>query len=141
MGLKPNIRLTCLKTLMHCITDQQKAIFQPPPSGIRKCVMATNIAATSLTINGIKWVRPANIVCGLHNYHPLIRLFLIYMLTFMQVHCWQWVCEAAEAQLQCGYGYPGSGAYFKVSIEHANKKTQSNFSDSGIDLFVYISCN
>lgn len=36
------------------ITDQQRQIFQPPPSGIRKCVVATNIAATSLTINGIK---------------------------------------------------------------------------------------
>lgn len=39
---------------MYCVIDQQKAIFQPPPNGIRKCVMATNIAATSLTINGIK---------------------------------------------------------------------------------------
>ncbi|CAB1348950.1 unnamed protein product [Coregonus sp. 'balchen'] len=36
-------------------TDQQKQIFQPPPPGIRKCVVATNIAATSLTINGIKF--------------------------------------------------------------------------------------
>lgn len=40
------------------VADQQRQIFQPPPSGIRKCVVATNIAATSLTINGIKWVRP-----------------------------------------------------------------------------------
>lgn len=41
---------------MICVllTDQQKQIFQPPPPGIRKCVVATNIAATSLTINGIK---------------------------------------------------------------------------------------
>lgn len=36
------------------LTDQQRQIFQPPPAGIRKCVVATNIAATSLTINGVK---------------------------------------------------------------------------------------
>lgn len=37
------------------IVDQQKQIFHPRPEGIRKCVVATNIAATSLTINGIRW--------------------------------------------------------------------------------------
>lgn len=36
------------------VLDQQRQIFQPPPPRIRKCVVATNIAATSLTINGIK---------------------------------------------------------------------------------------
>ncbi|CAI9586020.1 unnamed protein product [Staurois parvus] len=35
-------------------TDQQKRIFLPPPKGIRKCVVATNIAATSVTIEGIR---------------------------------------------------------------------------------------
>lgn len=35
-------------------TDQQKQIFQPAPAGVRKCVVATNIAATSLTIDGVK---------------------------------------------------------------------------------------
>lgn len=37
-----------------CVSDQQKQIFEPPPKGIRKCVVATNIAATSLTIDGIR---------------------------------------------------------------------------------------
>jgi len=35
-------------------TDQQRQIFQPAPKGVRKCVVATNIAATSLTIDGIR---------------------------------------------------------------------------------------
>ncbi|XP_034023852.1 probable ATP-dependent RNA helicase DHX40 isoform X2 [Thalassophryne amazonica] len=37
-------------------TEQQRQIFQAPPPGIRKCVVATNIAATSLTISGIKYI-------------------------------------------------------------------------------------
>lgn len=36
--------------------DQQQAIFQPTPKGCRKLVLATNIAETSLTINGIRYV-------------------------------------------------------------------------------------
>jgi ATP-dependent RNA helicase DHX37/DHR1 len=31
-------------------------IFSPPPAGCRLCVVATNIAETSLTIPGIKYV-------------------------------------------------------------------------------------
>lgn len=34
--------------------DQQRQIFHPAPAGVRKCVVATNIAATSLTINGVR---------------------------------------------------------------------------------------
>jgi pre-mRNA-splicing factor ATP-dependent RNA helicase DHX16 len=34
-------------------SDQQAAIFEPTPPGARKVVLATNIAETSLTIDGI----------------------------------------------------------------------------------------
>eukprot|EP00124_Ichthyophonus_hoferi_P005201 Ihof_evm1s698 gene=Ihof_evmTU1s698 len=37
-------------------TENQKRIFLPAPRGIRKVVISTNIAATSLTIDGIKYV-------------------------------------------------------------------------------------
>ncbi|SCU80248.1 LADA_0B05930g1_1 [Lachancea dasiensis] len=36
--------------------EQQSKIFEPTPEGCRKVVLATNIAETSLTINGIKFV-------------------------------------------------------------------------------------
>lgn len=36
--------------------EQQMKVFQPPPKGSRKVVLATNIAETSLTIPGIRFV-------------------------------------------------------------------------------------
>ncbi|XP_018427028.1 PREDICTED: probable ATP-dependent RNA helicase DHX40 isoform X2 [Nanorana parkeri] len=50
-------------------TDQQKRIFLPPPKGIRKCVVATNIAATSVTIEGIRHVIDSGFVKQL-NHNP-----------------------------------------------------------------------
>lgn len=41
-------------------SDMQAKIFEPTPPGARKVVIATNIAETSLTINGIIYV----IDCG-----------------------------------------------------------------------------
>lgn len=36
--------------------EKQAKVFRPPPSGTRLCVVATNVAETSLTIPGIKYV-------------------------------------------------------------------------------------
>ncbi len=36
--------------------SQQAKIFSPAPSGMRKCILATNIAETSITIPGVKYV-------------------------------------------------------------------------------------
>jgi len=37
-------------------SDQQARIFEPTPPGARKVVVATNIAETSLTVDGIYYV-------------------------------------------------------------------------------------
>lgn len=37
-------------------TDKQSLVFKPPPPGTRLCVVATNIAETSLTIPNVKYV-------------------------------------------------------------------------------------
>jgi len=37
-------------------TEKQNRIFSPPPPGSRLCVVATNVAETSLTIPGVKYV-------------------------------------------------------------------------------------
>lgn len=35
---------------------KQKKVFEMPPDGARMCVVATNVAETSLTIPGVKYV-------------------------------------------------------------------------------------
>uniref|UniRef100_H3AKB7 RNA helicase n=1 Tax=Latimeria chalumnae TaxID=7897 RepID=H3AKB7_LATCH len=57
-------------------TDQQRRIFQPPPPGIRKCVVATNIAATSLTVSGIRYVVDSGFVKQL-NHNPRVGLDIL----------------------------------------------------------------
>ncbi|KAJ6653691.1 hypothetical protein lerEdw1_008817 [Lerista edwardsae] len=57
-------------------TDQQKRIFLPPPSGIRKCVVSTNIAATSLTVDGIRYVVDSGFVKQL-NHNPRVGLDML----------------------------------------------------------------
>lgn len=37
-------------------SEMQSRIFEPTPPGARKCILATNIAETSLTIDGIYYV-------------------------------------------------------------------------------------
>ncbi|KAL8199093.1 UNVERIFIED_CONTAM: putative ATP-dependent RNA helicase dhx40 [Gekko kuhli] len=54
-------------------TDQQRRIFLPPPPGIRKCVVSTNIAATSLTIDGIRYVVDSGFVKQV-NHNPRVGL-------------------------------------------------------------------
>uniref|UniRef100_A0A8D0FF26 RNA helicase n=1 Tax=Strix occidentalis caurina TaxID=311401 RepID=A0A8D0FF26_STROC len=57
-------------------TDQQKRIFLPAPTGIRKCVVSTNIAATSLTIEGVRYVVDSGFVKQL-NHNPRVGLDIL----------------------------------------------------------------
>ncbi|XP_078610851.1 putative ATP-dependent RNA helicase DHX40 isoform X1 [Branchiostoma floridae x Branchiostoma japonicum] len=50
-------------------TEQQQRIFSPADSGVRKCIVATNIAGTSLTIDGIRYVVDSGFVKQL-SYNP-----------------------------------------------------------------------
>lgn len=53
--------------------DLQAKIFEPAPEGTRKVVVATNIAETSLTINGIKFVIDSGF-CKLKTYNPRLGM-------------------------------------------------------------------
>ncbi|XP_038670566.1 probable ATP-dependent RNA helicase DHX40 isoform X2 [Scyliorhinus canicula] len=57
-------------------TDQQRKVFLPAPPHIRKCIVATNIAATSLTIDGIRYVVDCGFVKQL-NHNPRVGLDIL----------------------------------------------------------------
>ncbi|VDO32513.1 unnamed protein product [Haemonchus placei] len=48
--------LYCLPLYSLLSTEKQRRVFEPPPEGTRMCVIATNVAETSLTIPGVKYV-------------------------------------------------------------------------------------
>ncbi|XP_078083166.1 putative ATP-dependent RNA helicase DHX37 [Mustelus asterias] len=56
----PSIPLYVLPLYSLLAADKQAKVFRPPPYGTRLCVVATNVAETSLTIPNIKYV----VECG-----------------------------------------------------------------------------
>ncbi len=50
-------------------SDLQAKIFDKAPNGMRKCIVSTNIAETSLTIDGILYVIDSG-YCKLKVYNP-----------------------------------------------------------------------
>lgn len=85
-------------------TDQQRQIFQPPPRGIRKCVVATNIAATSLTINGIKFIIDSGFVKQL-NHNSRVGLDILEVVPISK----------SEAQQRAGRaGRTSAGKCFRI---------------------------
>lgn len=85
-------------------TDQQRQIFQAPPKGIRKCVVATNIAATSLTINGIKYIVDSGFVKQL-NHNSRVGLDILEVVPISK----------SEAQQRAGRaGRTSAGKCFRI---------------------------
>lgn len=85
-------------------TDQQRQIFQPPPQRIRKCVVATNIAATSLTINGIKYIVDSGFVKQL-NHNSRVGLDILEVVPISK----------SEAQQRTGRaGRTSAGKCFRI---------------------------
>ncbi|KAK7145529.1 hypothetical protein R3I93_013304 [Phoxinus phoxinus] len=52
----PSIPLYVLPLYSLLAPELQAKVFRPPPAGARLCVVATNVAETSLTIPGVKYV-------------------------------------------------------------------------------------
>jgi pre-mRNA-splicing factor ATP-dependent RNA helicase DHX38/PRP16 len=53
--------------------DLQAKIFDAAPPGIRKCIVSTNVAETSLTVDGIKYVIDSGF-CKLKVYNPKVGM-------------------------------------------------------------------
>ncbi|XP_076125585.1 putative ATP-dependent RNA helicase DHX37 [Alosa pseudoharengus] len=52
----PSIPLYVLPLYSLLAPEQQAKVFRPPPAGTRLCVVATNVAETSVTIPGVRYV-------------------------------------------------------------------------------------
>jgi ATP-dependent RNA helicase DHX8/PRP22 len=67
-------------------SEMQSRIFDPPPAGSRKCVVATNIAEASLTIDGIYYVIDPGF-CKQKAYNAKMGMDSLVVTPISQVNC------------------------------------------------------
>lgn len=90
-------------------SEMQSRIFDPAPPGARKVVLATNIAETSITIDGIRFVVDPGYV-KLNAYDPRIGMDLLVVSPISQ----------AQANQRAGRaGRTGPGKCFRLYTENA----------------------
>ncbi|KAJ3035397.1 putative ATP-dependent RNA helicase DHR1 [Rhizophlyctis rosea] len=85
-------------------THSQVRIFEPPPPGHRLCVVATNVAETSLTIPGIRYViDTGKLKQRLHNPHTGVQTYTI-----------TWTSKASADQRAGRAGRTGTGHCYRL---------------------------
>ncbi|KAJ8107090.1 hypothetical protein ONZ43_g6845 [Nemania bipapillata] len=90
-------------------SELQSKIFEPTPKGARKVVLATNIAETSLTIDGITYVIDPGYVKE-NNYNPQTGMSELRVVP----------CSRASANQRSGRaGRVGPGKCFRLYTRHA----------------------
>ena len=97
-------------------SDRQRKVFEPAPEGHRLCVVATNIAETSLTIPGIKYV----VDCGKVNTKFYDRL------TGVSTFRVTWISKAAADQRKGRAGRQGPGHCYRL---YSSAVFANNFSE------------
>ena len=85
-------------------TSEQKVIFEHPPNGTRKVVIATNIAETSITIDDVVYVIDSG-KCKENGYDPNTR---------MQLLLERWVSRASAKQRRGRAGRVAAGRCFRL---------------------------
>ncbi|MDP2435195.1 MAG: oligonucleotide/oligosaccharide-binding fold domain-containing protein, partial [archaeon] len=93
--------------------EKQMAVFEPAPAGVRKIVLATNIAETSITINGIKYV----VDCGLvksKTYNPKTGLEALLTIPVSKAAARQRAGRAGREQEGVCYRLYTEGTYEKL---------------------------
>jgi hypothetical protein len=70
-------------------SERQMKVFEPPPAGTRLIVVATNVAETSLTIPGIRYVIDCGRVKEVRQPY-LLGLFTILKRIAAQIQSCQW---------------------------------------------------
>lgn len=90
-------------------SDLQAKIFEKAEEGVRKCIVSTNIAETSLTIDGILYVIDCG-YCKLKVYNPKMGMDSLQIFP---------VSRAAADQRKGRAGRTGPGRCFRMFTEHA----------------------
>ena len=105
-------QLSILPIYSQLPSDLQAKIFQKSPDGLRKCVVATNIAETSLTVDGIMYVIDSG-YCKLKVYNPRIGMDALQIYPISQ----------ANANQRSGRaGRTGPGQAFRLYTERQYKE-------------------
>ncbi|KAG2627828.1 pre-mRNA-splicing factor ATP-dependent RNA helicase DEAH1-like [Panicum virgatum] len=97
-------------------TELQAKIFEPAPPGARKVVLATNIAETSLTIDGISYVVDTGF-CKVKSYSPRTGAESLLV---------QPISKASAAQRAGRSGRTGPGKCFRLFTEHSYREDMAD---------------
>ncbi|XP_063293889.1 pre-mRNA-splicing factor ATP-dependent RNA helicase PRP16 [Pelobates fuscus] len=104
-------QLAVLPIYSQLPSDLQAKIFQKAPDGVRKCIVATNIAETSLTVDGIMFVVDSG-YCKLKVFNPRIGMDALQIYPISQ----------ANANQRSGRaGRTGPGQCFRLYTQSAYK--------------------
>ncbi|KOS19747.1 Pre-mRNA-splicing factor ATP-dependent RNA helicase prp16 [Escovopsis weberi] len=104
-------KLSILPIYSQMPADLQAKIFDRAPPGVRKCIVATNIAETSLTVDGIKYVIDAG-YSKMKVYNPKMGMDTLQITPISQ----------ANANQRSGRaGRTGPGKAFRLYTEKAFK--------------------
>jgi ATP-dependent RNA helicase DHX37/DHR1 len=103
------------------VADQLK-VFEPPPEGTRLCVVATNIAETSLTIPGIKYV----VDCG------RVKERVYNKMTGVESFQIGWISKASAAQRSGRAGRTGPGHCYRLYSSAVFERDFAQFSEPEI---------
>ncbi|KAK8805481.1 hypothetical protein WA158_002137 [Blastocystis sp. Blastoise] len=90
-------QLLLLPMYSQLATEQQAMIFKKAPKGTRKCIVSTNIAETSLTVDGIKYVIDCG-YCKLKVYNPNIGMDSLQVTPISQANANQRMGRAGRTE-------------------------------------------
>ncbi|GMS91161.1 hypothetical protein PENTCL1PPCAC_13336, partial [Pristionchus entomophagus] len=111
-GLDEAPPLAVLLIYSQLPSDLQAKIFQRAPGGMRKAVLATNIAETSLTLDGILFVIDPE-YCKLKVYNPRIGMDALQIFP---------VPQASANQRSGRGGRAGPGIFYRLYTERQYKE-------------------
>lgn len=87
--------------------SEQEKVFDIPPEGVRKCILSTNIAETSVTIDGVRFVLDSGKVKEM-SFDPIHK---------MQKLKEFWISQASAEQRKGRAGRTGPGVCFRLYSE------------------------